>query len=170
MKKRLLLSLLLILSLVTLTGCDLLKNKDNTTKTTTKAQEKGNIKVGDYYVSLTEQSTFDDATFKFPKNTIVSSVGSYTILYYMKTGTDKELFRIGINKFLGSITQVMGENFIRQGVKSFNGLTWEVYSDTAGNITYAHYHKDYSYVFGFISQEDMSEFQEEFIKNVTFKN
>ena len=168
MKKRLLLSILIVISLVTLTGCDL--KKEETKTTTNKASEKGNIKVGDYYLSLTEKTTFDDAEFMFPKNTIVSSVGSYTILYYMKTGTDQELFRIGINKFLGPITQVMGENFIRQGAKSFNGLTWEVYSDTAGNITYAHYHKDYSYVFGFISQEDMSEFQEEFIKKVTFKD
>ena len=95
--KKILLSLFVLLSVFTLVGCTVKKENKKNDKKPEEVEEKGDIKVGDEYVSLTEKGSFEKLQFKYPKRTVVSSLGTYTILVYPKKGSDGNLFRVPIS-------------------------------------------------------------------------
>ena len=166
MKKKLLFSLLLVLSLTTLIGCD---TKKNETKTTTTTKEiEGNISVGEDKIALTEKGIFEKMEYLAPKRATVESLGTYNIHHYYKYGTDQELFRIGITKFYGKPETVMGDTVTNQGIKNYNGIAWEVYTGEKNVKVYAYYYDYDTYTVNFYSEVDTTELEEEFMKNVKF--
>ena len=167
MKKKIIICLVLLISICFVTSCNN-KKEDNTTTTTTTKEAEGNIAIGDEKVSLSEDGFFEKMTFKYVKNSIVNSLGTYTILVYQKKGTDQELFRIGITKFYGKPETVMGDTATKVGTKKVNDIEWEIYQGDNKMNTYAYYYDYDTYTISFMSNEDTTKLEEEFMKTVKF--
>ena len=162
MKKRIFIIILLLISLFNLTACKEKENEKKKDKTKETTEEK--LIVNGYDLSLTKSDEFENLEYRFPENTIVNSLGTYTMLIINKPDSEEILLKVGITKFGYSTPEdtVVGE---LKEKKNIDGLEWIVF-DTDGNNTYALQDGHDTYTISFISNEDLTKFEEEFMNNV----
>ena len=161
MKKKLL--LIIILLLLFCSGC-VLKNKTNTSKSTLEKEINSN----GYNLSLNESGNFEKLSYKYPHDVTISSLGTYTMLIYNKDD-GSQLFKIGIAKFDNmSVDDAMqGASATKVATKNYNGIDW-VQFDSGGNNSYVYQYNNDTYNISFLYDEDLSDFEESFMKNVKF--
>jgi hypothetical protein len=167
--KKLLISLLVLLSVFTLVGCSVKKKSNVKPKDPEEAETEGNIKVGDEKVSLTEKGSFELLHFMYPKRTVVSSLGTYTILVFPKKDSDSTLFRVPISKFYNQKVEDGLQGFTKTGEKTYNGVTWTIFSDDKGQHSYATLYDRDLYVVGFVGDIDLKEYEEAFMNTTSFE-
>ena len=170
--KKVLLSFFIFLFVIGLTGCTAKKNDNNGNKKIEEVKETGvKANVGTFTLELTEKGSFDEMHYLYPEGTVVNSLGTYTILVYVKDKkTDEVLFRVPISKYENkTIDNAMGNGFTKVEDKTINDIKWSVYKDNDNKHSYATSFNNTVYVVGFMSQEDMSNFETAFMGTVTFK-
>ena len=170
--KKVLLSFFIFLFVIGLTGCTAKKNDNNGNKKTEEVKETGvKATVGTFTLELTEKGSFYEMNYLYPNETVVNSLGTYTILVYVKDKqTDEVLFKVPISKFENkTIDTAVGSGFTKIEDKTINGINWSIYKDSDNKHSYATSFNNTVYVVGFMSQEDMSNFETAFMGTVTFK-
>lgn len=165
MKKRIL--LILLVGLLFLAGCSK-KEKEEENK---PSENVDKIIIGDYDLTLVEKGSYEDATFKYPKGTVVSSLGTATTLIYPEKESDKALFKIGMSKFDNmTIEETMtGATFTKVGNVNFNNIEWIMYEDKDHEHSFATTYNNATYVFGFSIPKEYIKLEEEFMKTIKFK-
>lgn len=156
--------IVLLLILISLTACTT-KKEDNKEKSKEETKIEEKLEVNGYDLTLNKTATFENIRYKFPENTSINSFGTYTLLIYDDEEQEKQVFKIGITKFGYSTPEetVKGE---KKDTKTINGLEWILF-DTEGNNTYAHQDGHDTYTITFISDDDLTIFENEFMKNVS---
>ena len=169
MKKKIIILLLLVLSLL-ITGCTIKEGKkaDSNSKIEEVEVNGDSLLINGYDLSLTEKGSFKELNFKYPKNTNFNSLGTYTILDYVKEESSNSLFKIGFSHYsYKSIDEVMDSDLVKFiGNKNYNGIDWNYYEVEGKNHNYAMKKDNDVYVIDFIYDEDLQQFEEEFMKNV----
>jgi len=165
MKKKIFIIILLI-SIFTLTGCSLFEVKKEEKKTDTN---NNYIKVDGYKLYFTEESTFNDMKFKYPKGTEVNSLGTSSILVYLKDNSDEALFKIMFGLMENTTIEDAMKGFNKEKTREIKGITWEVYSDDNSHHSYAYDHNGDIYVVGFLSNSYIDRLEEELLKSVSFE-
>ena len=161
MKKKLLIVCLIIL--VFSVGCVNKKTNNNSSNSSSNdITEKG------YNLDLTDTSSFKKLSYKYPHDVTISSLGTYTMLIYNKDD-GSQLFKIGITKFDNmSVDDAMqGASATKVATKNYNGIDW-VQFDSGGNNSYVYQYNNDTYNISFLYDEDLSDFEDNFMKNVTF--
>jgi len=161
MNKKLLLILLIITCLFTITAC---KKEDIASKEEeNKGEEKLLINGNDF--TLTKSDTFENIRYRFPDNTVVSSLGTYTILI-VNNSSNEELAKVAITKFNYKTPEEAVEGTLKDTIM-FNGDEWVLF-DTDGSNTYAHQDGHDTYTITFIYNDDLSRFEKEFMNSINF--
>ena len=170
MKKKIIICLFVIITLLSI-GCVKKKGetkKNNTSNTSQKIKENQLI-INGYDLTLSEPGSFEKLSFKYPNNTTVSSLITTMTLIHNKKGSDQPLFKVGMFTMYGTSLDKAMEGFTKTGEKTYNGVTWSIYSKD-GNYSYAMNSEYDVYVIGFIYDDDaLQQFEEEFMKTVTLK-
>lgn len=173
MKKKFLLGLLVIVTLFTITGCgtnEVNEPKQNGSKNDVSSMEK--LKVGNVEVELNMSGSFNDITYKYPQSALTSNVGTYSIIDYMDNNIF--VFRIAMSLYDGkTIDEVMkGSSLSNVEALKFNDNTWNIFKgkqeDGKNILNFVTRENNDSYSIAFISDEDISDFANEFMKNVRF--
>ena len=188
--KKYILSLLvlfvLVFSLFTLTGCLNSKKKkdvswDKNSISERMKQNKNEAaantaknEVDGFDLTLTEIGAFKDMLFNYPKAGLISSMGTSTIINYVKNKeTDEILFRILIAEFDNkSIADAMsGDKYKEVETKKYKDREWKVYSDVnnENNKTYATQYNGNTYAIGFVLNGNVGSLVDDFINSVSFK-
>ena len=163
---------ILTIFILFLGGCG---NKNNNTNNESGNNEQENtadkLIIDGYDLSLTEESTFNEMSYKYPSRTTVTySIGTAEILNYPKMGSDESLFRIALGKMYNSVEEAMkGDTFTKVGTKRIGNYDWEIYNDKDNNHSYAYYYNHETYVISFVSTINIDEFESELLKTVEFK-
>ena len=170
MKKKTILSLLVVVTVFTLIGCGKSGNSENKEESNDKISTS--VKVEDLKVELDMKGSFNGITYKYPSSALTSNVGTYSIMDYMD-GQDF-VFRVAMYYFNGkTIGQVM-QNTTLSSVDAiqFNSETWNVYegvqTDGKKIINYVTEHNGDAYTITFISDKTIDELATVFMKNVNF--
>ena len=165
MKKKIL--LVLLVGLLFLAGCTK-KEKEEENK---PSENVDKLIIGDYDLTPIENGSYEDATFKYPKGTVVSSLGTATTLIYPEKESDKALFKIGMSKFDNmTIEETMtGATFTRVSSIEYNGIEWTIYEDKDYEHSFATNYNNATYVFGFSIPKEYIKLEEEFMKTIVFK-
>ena len=169
MKKKYLIIALLI-SVFTLAGCGSKESKNEEQST-----DKGNseIKVDGINIEFDLSGSFNGMSYKYPSKALSSNVGTYSIMDYMD-GQDF-IFRVAMYYFSGkTIGQVMENSSLsRVDALPFNNATWNVYEGVQDDgkkvINYVTENNGDAYTITFISDKNIKELANEFMKNVSFK-
>lgn len=165
MKRKILISL--ILSILLITGCG---NSTNDNKNEGQVQDKLEAKVENLTISLDSTGSFNDISYKYPSKATTGNVGLYNIMDYMN---DKELvFRVVMyyfeNKSLDDAMTITSNK-----TKTINGIEWHIYDDKTEDgkdlTTYAYYNNKGTYSIGFIHDKDINNFIDVFMNTVKFK-
>lgn len=166
MKKKYIILILLVV--VFLCACDAKTNKKGDTKEDVTTKEDTSLKVGEYDLSLTESGSFQEVHYQYPSDTAVNSLGTYTILVYTKKD-DSVLFKVAFSKYENkTITEAMNSDKLKQlGIKHYGNLDWLQHEVEGKYHNYAIEKNGNTYVIDFIYDEDLGDFEEEFMKNVT---
>ena len=170
MKRKVLLSLLLITSLFVLAGCGNVNNvkiDDNKEKKQAIENTKNKLLINGYDLTLNEDNYFSKIKFKYPHDAIISNPITSLVMDYKKPGSDESVVRVVMGDMYGTNIDNSMEGFTKEGTKSINGIEWSIYTRD-GRRSYG-FNINYSnIVIGFIYNDpDMSKFEEEFMKNVT---
>lgn len=170
MKKKIVLSLLLVVSLFVFTGCGKVNNEEansNKEKNQVIEDNKDKLVINGYDLSLNENNTFSKIKFKYPHDAIISNPITSFIIDYKKTDSDESVVRVVMGDMYGTNIDNSMEGFTKEGTKTINGIEWSIYTKD-GKRSYG-FNINYSnIVIGFIYNDpDMSKFEEEFMKNVT---
>ena len=168
--KKFLLSLVLLIALFSVVGCSVKKKENNNNGNKEPEEVKETVKVGTFSLSLTEKGSFYEMSYLYPEGTVVNSLGTYTILVYVKDkSTDAVLFRVPISKFENkTIDAAVGNGFTKVEDKEMNGITWSIYKDSNDKHSYATMYNNTVYCVGFMSDEDMTSFENAFMNTVKF--
>lgn len=169
MKKKLFVVCLLILSVFIISGCKNIKNDNNNSSKGLDNDKKSDALIIDGYdLSLTEDSSFYDIKFKYPKGVDYNSLGTYTILAYSRKDGPQTLFKIGITKFDNKTVDegMVSDKLMKIGTKSYNDISWTVYEVEGKDHTYAMESNKDLYTINFIYDPGLEQFEEEFMKNV----
>lgn len=166
MKKKLFIVILLV-SIFTLTGCSLFEVKKEEKK---KEIEENYIKIDGYKLVFSENGTFNDMTFKYPKGTEVNSLGTSSILVYLKKDSDEALYKIMFGLMENTSIEDAMKGFTKEKERKINDITWKVYNDGSGQHSYAYTYNDDTYVIGFLSNSYIDRLEEELLKTVEFNN
>ena len=170
-KNKVLLGLLIIFSSFVI-GCESKNIENNNSNNSTKEEQKSNIKIGNIPVELDMGGLLSNMSYKIPSKASSSNLGTYAIADLMD-GSDL-LVRVALSTYAGkAIGDVMnGSKLSSAGVSEFNGYTWNVYSgkqeDGKNILNYVTQVSDDSYSIAFISDKDINNFINEFMKNVKF--
>ena len=166
--KKILICLMLVLSLFIVAGCEKEDVEENK-----QQEEVKEIKVQGFDLTLKSKRTFQEMEFMVPENTNVNSLGTMSILTYVEdSNTDKLLFKIGLGKIEGKTVAegMTGKTFEKIEDKKIGDLTWEVYLTDGKNYSYGYNYKNDSFLITFIYDNDeLKEFEEAFVSNVSFK-
>ena len=167
MKK--ILSLLIVVCLFIVVGCSSTKEELNKNE---EQEEKYTLKIGNVSVDLNRSGSFHDISYKYPENALTSNVGTFAILDLMN-GSDF-VVRIAMyfyeNETIGEVKA--GEGLASVDSIRYNNNTWNVYKgvkDGKKVMNYATQEGDDSYTITFISNDEIEEFSNEFMKTVIFK-
>ena len=169
MKRRIFLSLLIVLVLFTVTGCNKAKEKEKKKEeTNTSDNDKDKLIIDGYDLTLNEESSFSKVKFKYPKDAIISNPITTLMVDYKKKDSEESLVRVLMGDMYGTNIDSSMTGFNKEGTKTINGITWTVYTDDQGRKNYG-FNKNYSnVVIGFIYENpDLAKFEEEFMNNVT---
>ena len=168
MKKKLL-GIFVILGLLIVTGCG---SKTNSTTGSNEKTIDNNLKIGNVSVDLNRSGSFHDISYKYPENAMASNVGTFAIMDLMNG--DNLVVRIAMyffeNKSIGEVNPGSGLSSV--DAIEYNNNTWNIYKgvkDGKKVLNYATQEGSDSYTITFISDEDTTEFSNEFMKNVIFK-
>ena len=170
MKKKLLLGLLVLVVMFTITGCG---TKTNVIKGNRINEEvkTSNLKIGNVSADLNRSASFHDISYKYPENATYGNVGTFTIMDLMDG--EKLAVRIAMyfyeNKAMGAINAGAGLSSI--DAIRYNNNTWNVYQgvkDGKNVMNYATQEGDNSYTITFLSDYDIKEFSNAFMKTVVF--
>ena len=167
MKKKLLL-VLTILCLFMAVGCSNKEEKPNNGGNINENTE-GKLIISGYDLTLDVEGTFSKINFKYPGYAEISNpITSLVINYYKKASTDT-LFRVAMGDMYGTSIDESMDGFEKVGTKNINGIEWTIYTKDGRNNYGVNI--DYSnIVIAFIYDDPaLSEFEEEFMKNVTLK-
>lgn len=164
MKKKIFI-LLIILSVFTLTGCSLFEVKKEEKKET---ETYKSITLDGYKLVFSEEGTFNDMSFMYPKGTEVNSLGTSSILVYSKKDSDESLYKIMFGKMENTTIDDAMKGFTKEKNREIKGITWEVYSDETGSHSYAYDYNGDIYVVGFLSDEYINRLEDEILKTVKF--
>ena len=167
MKKKLLLALT-IFCLFIQVGCSNNQEKTNNLNNTNESTE-GKLIISGYDLTLNAENSFSKIKFKYPNYAEISNpITSLIINYYKKASTDT-LFRVAMGEMYGTNIDESMAGFIKAGTKTINGIEWTIYTKDGRNNYGVNI--DYSnIVIAFIYDDPaLSQFEEEFMKNVTLK-
>lgn len=172
MKKKILLVMLVLVCLLTITGCNNKTiNTNNNSNSAGEKEEKSSLKIGNVAVDLNRSGSFHDISYKYPENALASNVGTFAI-YDLMNGEDL-VVRIAMyffeNKTIGEVNPGSGLSSVDE-IKYSNN-TWNVYEGTKDGkkiMNYATQEGDDTYTITFISNDDASEFSDTFMKTVQF--
>lgn len=169
MKRKIILSLLVIVALFTITGCGKKSNDINTNKNKIEENTEGKLIINGYDLTLNEEDSFYAIKFKYPHDVIISNPITSLVMDYKKKDSDENLFRVVMGEMYGTNIDSSMDGFTKTGTKTINGIEWSVY--TADGKTSYGFNKDYSnIVVGFVySDSELSKFEEEFMNNITLK-
>ena len=167
MKKKLLL-IMVIVCLFAVTACTNSKNETNEKE---EKQEKSILKIGNVAVDLNRSGSFRGISYKYPENAMASTVGTFAIMDLMN-GEDL-VVRIAMYFFENkTIVEVnAGSGLSSVDAIEYNNNTWNVYEGTKDGkkvMNYATQEGDDSYTITFLSDYDISEFSDAFMKTVVF--
>lgn len=171
MKKKIILFLFLLSTLFVITGCGGSESGENTNGNNSS---KGNeiVKVGKYDVKINKLGSFVEMKYKYPDSALASNAGTYNTIDYM----DKKdfVFRIGMYFFEGkTVEETMKETTLTSLEKiTYGEYTWNVYQgkqdDEKNVLSYITQVGSNSYTISFISDYDMKNFADTFMKSVKF--
>lgn len=170
-----LIGIILYASIFCLTGCENKKDGDNKENTQNlNVQEKSDNKmiVDGFDLTLTQKSSLDNLKYKYPEGGVINSIGTATLITYVKDKqTDQLLFKILIGKMTSTTVEkaMAGKEFTKIGTKRFNNIDWEVYADEGNNNSYAYNYNGDTYAIGFVSYGNTGDLEQEFMKNVYFE-
>ena len=170
MKKKILLGMLVLVGLFMITGCG--TNPINTNgNTDNKEIEASSLKIGNVSVDLNRSASFHDISYKYPENATYGNMGTFAIMDLMDG--EKLAVRIAMyfyeNKTIGAINAGAGLSSV--DVIRYNNNTWNVYKgvkDGKQVMNYATQEGDNSYTITFLSDYDIEEFSDVFMKTVIF--
>lgn len=171
MKKKIILSLLVVVTVFTLIGCGKSGNSENKEESNDKISTS--VKVEDLKVELDMKGSFNGITYKYPSSALTSNVGTYSIMDYMD-GQDF-VFRVAMYYFSGKTIEQVMQNTTLSSLDAiqFNSETWNVYegvqTDGKKIINYVTEHNGDAYTITFISDKTIDELATVFMKNVSFK-
>ena len=175
MKKKIVIVILILISCFIMTGCKSEQTSNNKQNNQSQEQKEKEIKVKvgeyEYDLSLTENSSFEKMKYKYPHATSVNSLGTYTLYTYPKTGEENRLFTIGITNFTSkTVEKAMAgaPDTVLMGTKTINGIDWQQYEVEGKNHTYAYEFDHDTYTISFLYDDDLGNFEEEFMKTVSF--
>ena len=170
MKRKILLGLLVLVGLFMITGCG---TKTNVIKGNRSNEEvkTSNLKIGNVSVDLNRLASFHDISYKYPENATYGNMGTFAIMDLMDG--EKLAVRIAMyfyeNKAMGAINAGAGLSSV--DVIRYNNNTWNVYKgvkDGKQVMNYATQEGDNSYTITFLSDYDIEEFSDVFMKTVIF--
>ncbi|MBR2743977.1 MAG: hypothetical protein IKE01_01595 [Clostridia bacterium] len=172
MKRRILLVFLIIAGLIVLTGCG---NKiSSTTNSSNRGNEKeivSSMKIGNIDLDLNRSGSFNAISYKYPENAMASNVGTYSVMDVMNG--EELVVRIAMyfyeNKTMGDVNAGAGLSSV--DAIEYNNNVWNVYEGTKDGkkvINYVTQEGDDSYTITFISDNDTTNFSNEFMKTVKF--
>ena len=172
MKKKILLGLLVLVGLFMITGCgNKTNNINHNISETNEKENQSSLKVGDVLVDLNKSGSFHDISYKYPENAMASNVGTFAIMDLMN-GEDL-VVRIAMyfyeNKAMGEVNA--GEGLYSVDAIEYNNNVWNVYEGTKDGkkvMNYITQEGDDSYTITFLSNDDISEFSDAFMKTVIF--
>ena len=172
MKRKIILSILIIITLFTFTGCS---NKNEKTNKT--------IKVNGIKYTFDNNDSFHDMKYKFEKdnkNIKVNKEENYRGYVFYQNGTDEELFRITLSYKKDKDIFDEFSSFITKDSKTikYNNLKWyhyytsEKYDNTILNF-YVHQNNNDGYSISFAQVKDknldLNDYIKTFMTNVSFK-
>ena len=169
MKKKILISLVLVIGFLMVNGCgNVRKEPNNNKEQNINTNTEDRLIISGYDLTLTEEGSFSKIKFKYPNGGIISNpITSYMILYPKKDSTEY-LFRVIIGDMYGTDIDSSMQGFTKEGTKTINDIEWTIYTDSTGKKSYG-VNIDYSnIVIGFIYDDpNLSKFEEEFMNSVT---
>ena len=171
MKKKLLLVLLVLVVMFTITGCGQ-KTNDSKGNSGNEEVETSSLKIGNVSADLKRSGSFHDISYKYPDNTTSGNMGVFAIMDLM----DGEKLAVRIALYFYE-NETLGEVQAGSGLSSvdairYNNNTWNVYKGIKdGNqvMNYATQEGDDSYTITFISNDEIEEITNDFMKEVIFK-
>lgn len=122
-------------------------------------------------LTLIDEGSFNSLLYKYPTAAYTTSIGTMSTVYYEDKEKQEYLFRIGITKFNGKRPEdvKMGDNMESLGTETINGNEWYKYLIDGKYHAYACYHDGDSYSIIIYTDYDLSEFESEFMKNISFR-
>ena len=172
MKKKIILLMILVLTLGIVTGCGGSSSQEESSNKKGKENNDATVKVGNKDVKINRSGSFVEMTFRYPDSALASNVGTYSIIDYMDN--NEFVFRIALYFFEGkTIEDVMaGSTLSSVDALPYGEYTWNVYQgkqdDGKSVLNYVTQVGDNSYTVTFISDYDMKDFADAFMKNVNF--
>lgn len=167
--KKVLLSILVLLTVFTITGCGRKYRQINNNVETNKPIEdtRDKLIINGYDLTLNEESSFVKIKFKYPHDAIISNPITTLIMDYKKPNSNESLVRVVMGEMYGTSIDKSVEGFTKEGTKTINGIEWGIYTKD-GRKSYG-FNIDYSNILiGFIYDDaNLAKFEEEFMNNVT---
>ena len=176
MKKKIILSLLVIVALFTITGCGNSKTENN--DKTEKQNEVIKVDIDDITVNLDSTKELNKLSFKYDTKSERSKVEhlngkNYYMTDYYSNGSVG--LRISIEYKEGmTVAEVMNtKTGTSQGNKSFNNIEWKYYEGLTKNkenvYYYAYQYDKDTYLIGFVTNKSIDNLIDIFMNNVSFK-
>lgn len=167
MKRKILLGLLVLVGLFMITGCG--TNPKTEINGIEEQKKQSNLKIGNVSIDLNRSASFHDISYKYPENATSGNMGTFAIMDLMDG--EKLAVRIAMyfyeNKEMGAINAGAGLSSV--DVIRYNNNTWNVYKgvkDGKQVMNYATQEGDNSYTITFLSDYDIEEFSDVFMKTV----
>lgn len=162
----------ILILLFMLSGCSFFMPKQNGNKPTDNPSDTEKYMIGEYDVTLTKEGKFENMKFKYPRYGYISNVITMTTVGYAKPGTQEILFSVNITRFENKTPeQSMPDNgfeIVKKGEKTYNGIVWNEYLIEGTNHGYSTYYDNDTYALVFSTTIDLENFEEEFLKTVSF--
>lgn len=166
MKKKVLLTLLIILCLTFVTGCG------NDLKDNTKIEETEGVLINNERVKLSYETSHLNMYYK-TNITLFSgdTLNSVRNIRYINNG--KTIFELNLVYFENkSIDEVMSASNYEISTKKINDLEYQYFEfevNQKKGHTYVYNYNDTTYTISFTFEDDISDFEKEFMNNVYFK-
>lgn len=167
MKRKLVFSLLIVLTICIITGCGNNKVSSDTSSNNSNEDMKDKLIINGYDLTLDEESSFSKIKFKYPKDAIISNPITSLTIDYKKPDSDESVVRVIMGEAYGTDVDKFMNGFTKEGTKTINGIEWGIYKAN-GSTNYAFNINYNNIVVGFIYDDsNLSKFEEEFMNNVT---
>ena len=164
-------SLIVFVILFMLSGCGFIKHDINNLEPTEVPSESNKITFEGHDLTLVNDGGFYSLKYMYPKFAYTTSIGTMSTIFYEDHEKQEYLFRIGITKFDGKRPEdvKMSDNMESLGVENINGNSWNKYLLDGKYHAYACYYDGDSYSIIIYTEYDLSEFESEFMKSISFK-